>query len=476
MSFTLPKLKAFFRFAGVMSLAISQPLYAADLSSIYDLSVQNDPQLGAAQALYFSQAEIVSQARSGLLPFVSIGGSTSDNRRRIPLPLVAVDTDPGSPTFDELIQAPGSRPTQRFNNHGWQATLSQPIFRLDRWYQFKQSKNIEAQALAQFASDQQELIVRVTESYLDILESQDALTSSNAERDAVGRQLEQVQQRFDVGLVAITDVLESTAAYDSSTVNVIETEGAQSVSFEPLLRLTGDSITSVFALSGDFPVKAPEPGDAQSWVDVALQQNYTLLAAREAVKTAERQVQIAKSGHMPTIDAQIAYSHSVSGGGAFFGSKVDNRSLGIQLNVPLYAGGGIRSVVRQSGYQLQQAQKNYDLTQRTIVENTKSLFTAINTDVARVRARLRGIESSQSALDATQTGYEVGTRNIVDVLVAQQRLYLSQFQYSSAKYRYIRDTFRLKQLVGSLSPDDIYELNKFIVTNETISRVTPSTR
>ena len=216
--------------------------------------------------------------------------------------------------------------------------------------------------------------------------------------------------------------------------------------------------------------------DEDAWVQTALQQNYSLVAAREAVKAAERQIKISKSGHLPTIDAQVSYTHFISGGGGFFGSEVDTRSLALQMNIPIYAGGGTSSAVRQSGYQLEEAQKNFDLTQRTVVENTKSLYTAINTDVARVRARLRGIESSQSALDATQTGYEVGTRNIVDVLLAQQRLYLSQFQYDSARYQYIKDTFSLKQLVGALSPDDIYDLNNFTQAEKSISRINPTTR
>ena len=470
------KMTALTRFGGFLLIISSTQLKAVDLSEVYDRSVQNDPQLGAASALYMSRREIVSQTRAGILPFVSVGGSTTDHRRRNPGIESGLDTDPSSPTFGEFVPLPGSPPTERFNTHGWQAALTQPVFRLDRWYQFQQSKNIEAQALAQFAADQQDLIVRVTQTYLNILESQDALSASNAERDAVGRQLEQVQQRFDVGLVAITDVLESTAAFDSSTVNVIEAEGAQSISFEPLLRLTGERVTSVSSLAGEFPVRAPDPMDEEAWVLIALKQNYSLIAAAESVKASERQIQISKSGHMPTVDAQVSWSHNVSGGGGFFGSKVDDRVLGLQMNIPIYAGGAIRSQVRQSGYQLEQAQENYDLVQRTVVENTRSLFTAINTDVARVRARLRGIESSEAALDATQTGYEVGTRNIVDVLRAQQVLYLSQFQYASARYQYIRDTLLLKQSVGSLSPDDIYSLNEYIAGKATVDRITPTTR
>ncbi|MBT7539177.1 MAG: TolC family outer membrane protein, partial [Gammaproteobacteria bacterium] len=295
-------------------------------------------------------------------------------------------------------------------------------------------------------------------------------------RDAVQRQLEQVQQRFDVGLVAITDVLESTAAFDTSTVSVIEAEGAQTISFESLLRLTGQSFSQIESLSADFPVEYPEPRDEEAWVNAALQQNFSLIAAREAVNSARKQIQIARSGHMPTVDAQAYYAESRSGGGGFFGSATDIRAMELQLNVPIYSGGLTKSQTRQAGYQLEQAQRNFDLTQRTVVENTRSLYSALNTDVARVKARQKGIDSSQSALDATQTGYEVGTRNIVDVLLAQQRLYLAQFQYASARYQYIKDTLRLKEIVGTLSPEDIYALNKYIEGEQGIGKLQPTTR
>jgi len=212
---------------------------ASDLTEVYELSVNNDPQLGAAKALYMSRREVIPQARSGLLPAISVSGNTTDVRRTL------------AAATPEIIQ--------NFNENSWQAALQQPLFRLENWYIFQQSKNLEAQAMAQFAADQQELIFRVSNSYFSILEANDALSASNAERDAVGRQLEQVQQRFDVGLVAITDVLEATAQYDSSTVNVIESEGSQVTSFESLLRLTGQRYNQVDGLADISPLAIRNP-------------------------------------------------------------------------------------------------------------------------------------------------------------------------------------------------------------------------
>lgn len=444
-----------------VTLVMTQTVNAANLSDVYELAVNNDPQLAAAKASYMASRESVPQARSGLLPNISVSGTTTNTSRT-------------TPTI--LETGLSSTVTNDFNDHSWQAQLRQPIFRLDTWFQFLQSKNVEAKAMADFAAEQQELIFRVTDSYMTILESNDRLDAANAERGAVKRQLEQVQQRFDVGLVAITDVLESTAAFDSSTVSVIEAEGAQVISFETLLRLTGQSFDNIDALDEGFPVEYPEPNDEEAWVQRALAGNYSLLAAQESVNSAQRNLYAAKSRHLPTLDATISYAESVSGGASFLGSEIEQKSAQLLLTVPVYSGGATHSAAKQAGYQLEQAQRTFDLTQRTTVENTRNLFSAINTDVARVNARQRGIDSSQSAFEATQTGYEVGTRNIVDVLLAQQRLYAAQFQYASARYQYVRDTLRLKQSVGSLSPDDIYGINNFISSGKTVGRITPTTR
>jgi len=433
---------------------------ATNLANIYDLAINKDPQLAAARANYLATREALPQARAALLPSVSVGVSTDDNKRTIV----------------------NSGFTDEYNDHSWQASLVQPIFRLDRWFSFQAAKNIEAGAMAVFASEQQELIFRVSDSYLNILEANSQLVSARAERDAVKRQLEQVQQRFDVGLVAITDVLESTAAFDSSTVNVIEAEGRQDITFETLLRLTDERYVEIDGLAAEFPVEYPEPNDSEAWVARALEGNYELIAARENVNSSHKNLYASRSRHLPTVEAQARLAESTSGAGQnFLGSgggdtEIEQRSYSLILNVPLFSGGATLSASKEAGYRLEQAQRNFDLIQRQTVESTRNLFSAINTDVARVRARLRGIESSQSALDATQTGYEVGTRNIVDVLLAQQRLYLAQFQYASARYQYIRDTLRLKQTVGSLSPEDIYSLNKFITADKSVARITPTTR
>lgn len=444
-----------FKFIPFMVLFYALPACAADLGEIYELAVENDPQIGAAEARYMARKQAVPQAWAGLLPVITASGSTTDTRNTKLLPGV-----------DEEIQ---------LKSHRWQAVLTQPIFRFDRFFQLKRSKNIRAQAAAQFAADQQELIIRVSDSYFNILSAEDRLSAARAERDAVKRQLEQVQQRFDVGLVAITDLLESTAAFDSSTVNVIEAEGAHMIAFETLLRLTDDPLDKILSLSADFAVEYPEPIDEEAWVKAALERNFDLLAAREGVNAARRNLTIARSGHLPTIDASATFNHSVSEQ-LPIDSKFDDKIVAVQITIPIFSSGATRSRSKEAGYLLTESQRNFDLTQRTVVETTRNLYSAITTDVARVKARKRGIESSQSALDATETGYEVGTRNIVDVLQAQQRLFQAQFLYANARYQYIKDVLRLKQVSGALGPDDIHELNTFMDASKIVSKFRATTR
>ena len=441
------------RLLALLGIFVANQSFAASLQDIYELAVTNDPELAAAEATFKSQSEITIQRRAGLLPNIQISGSSNVGERWI------LNTD---------------FPSEPSGSHGWNASLSQPLFRVDTWYRFRQAKDIKAQAGASFAAAQQALIVRVIESYLNILEAQALLTSARSDRDASQRQLEQVQQRFNVGLVAITDVLEAQAAYDGAIVTVIEQEGAQNTSFEALLRLTGNPISEILGIVEKMPINPPEPNNVDAWIEKALVNNYALIAAREGLKASQKEVKIARAGHYPTINATAGWSHSVSKGRSFLGTKTDNRSYGVSINIPVYQAGQVRSVTRQAQYSLYAEQQNFDFQQRTVVENTRNLFTAINTDVARVRARQRSIESSQSALDATRTGYEVGTRNIVEVLQAQRQLYLAQFQYASARYQYVRNNLRLKEIVGTLSPDDVYALSKYIAPKAAVKRVTQS--
>lgn len=441
----------------------STAAHAVDVLDVYRTAAEQDPVIGAAKAAYAATKEQLPQARSALLPNLGGSVSTSKNVREFP---GAVDTNPASPTFGQSYQG------QTFNDHGWNAQLRQPIVNVASWFTMgSASASVEA-AKFDLAAQEQDLIVRVVQAYLNILRAQDRLDTTNAEITAVKRQLEQVQQRFDVGLVAITDVLESQAAYDNAVVRGIQAEGDYAISFETLSTLTGQSYDALDRLSDELPIVNPDPFDEETWVTTALATNHGINSASAQLKAARRDIRAKRSGHLPTVDATVTQAHSVTGGQNFFGTDTTEQTIyGLQLTVPLYTGGLTRSRVRQANATADRAKELLLSQQLNVTRDTRNLYKSVTTDVIRVRARLKAIRSAQSALEATQTGYEVGTRNIVDVLQAQQRLYSSQFDYADSRYNYVLNLMRLKQVVGTLNEQDLNELNTFMDSGNPVQRV-----
>jgi outer membrane protein len=451
--------------AVLLLAAFSQTASAANLAEVYQAAVVNDPQLGAAKQNYAARKEVVPQARSGLLPLASIGGFSAWNERSFPASVV--DTDPTSPTFGQTFNLPDDN----FNEHGWQAQLTQPVFDPEAYFTYRGAKNRVQQAGHDYAATEQNLIVRVVQAYVDILRAQDLVESTRAEEAAVKRQLEQVQQRFDVGLVAITDVLEATAAFDNTEVRRIQAEGDQSIFFETLRTLTGSSYSEIDRLGANLPIVNPEPIDPDHWIELARTQNLTLLSAREQAEAAQRDLRARQSGHLPVIDVSATYNHFVTGGRSFLGGKTDTTTYRAQISLPLYQGGFTQSRVREARSRLLEAEELLRQREWSVRRDTANLLRAVSTDVVRVASRIRAIRSSESALEATQTGYEVGTRNVVDVLLAQQRLYASQFDYADSRYRYVLDLMLLKQTAGVLAAPDLEALNNYANAAQPVTRI-----
>jgi outer membrane protein len=437
-------------------LLLSLPVEGANLNDVYASALDHDPVLGAAKQNYEARKEVVPQARSALLPNVSAGVYTAWNEREFP-GATFVDTDPGSPTFGQTLDVP----KDEYNEHAWQAQLQQPLFDAQSYFTYRGATDRRKQAEYDYSSAEQNLIVRVVQAYLDILRAQAAVESSQAEEEAVKRQLEQVQQRFDVGLVAITDVLEARAAYDAAAVRRIQAEGDQSIFFETLSTLTGSRYSQIDRLAETLPIADPEPTDPEEWVDTALDTNPSVLAARKQVDAAREDLRASQSGHLPYVDTTVTYSEFSTGGRSFLGDQTDTTVYRLNLNVPVYQGGFTQSRVRESRSRLLQTEEILRDTEWSVTRDTYNLLRAVATDVVRVTARIRAIKSAESALEATQTGYEVGTRNIVDVLQAQQRLYLSQYDYADSRYRYVNDLLFLRQTAGTLSAADVERLNSF---------------
>ena len=435
-----------------MAWAAEAPLTTkTDLVSVYQEAVDNNADLAAARAQYGAQKEVVPQARAGLLPNLSAGADLNNTRTQI------------------------DRPSTTSTRSGtvYQATLAQPLFRADRWFQLQAAKDVNEQAALQLSATEQNLILQSAESYFAVLRAQDNLASTKAEESAFKRQLDQSNERFDVGLSDKTDVLQSQASYDTARANRILAQRQVDDAFEALITLTNREYNSIQGIVHTLPVLAPSPNDAKSWVDTAAKQNLNLLASNYAVSAAEETLKQRKAGHAPTLDAVAQYKKGDNDAFGFnnpdpglqgqrYGGDVEQRTVGLQLNIPLFSGGLTSSQVRESYSRLTQTEQQREALRRQVVENTRNLHRAVNTDVEQVQARRQSIISNQSAVEATEIGYQVGTRNIVDVLDAQRQLYTSVRNYNNSRYDYILDNLRLKQAAGTLSPGDLQDLSRYL--------------
>ncbi|NBA93950.1 TolC family outer membrane protein [Pseudomonas sp. R5(2019)] len=421
-----------------------------DLVSVYQEAVGNNADLAASRADYAARREVVPQARAGLLPNLSAGADMLNTRTRLDEPSL----------------------TSTRSGNSWQATLAQPIFRADRWFQLQAAQAVNEQAALELSATEQNLILQSAENYFAVLRAQDNLASTKAEEAAFKRQLDQSNERFDVGLSDKTDVLQSQASYDTARANRIVAQRQVDDAFEALITLTNREYNSLQGVVHSLPVLVPVPNDAKTWVDTAARQNLNLQASHYAVSAAEETLRQRKAGHAPTVDAvaqykkgdndSLGFTNPAPQAGVRFGGDVEQRSIGLQLNIPIYSGGLTSSQVREAYQRLNQTEQQRESLRRQVVENTRNLHRAVNTDVEQVQARKQSIISNQSALEATEIGYQVGTRNIVDVLDAQRQLYTSVRDYNNTRYDYILDNLRLKQAAGTLSPQDLEDLKRYL--------------
>ncbi len=419
-----------------------------NLLDVYNMALENDAQLAAAQASMKATQETVNQSRATLLPTLGLSANTQYNR-----------------TSRDLVI--GGDTPDNYNSHGWGATLTQPLFNMNAWFNYDQAKAVGSQASAVFANAQQQLILRVAESYFNVLRSEDSLMTAKAQERALKQQLDQARERYNVGLIAETDVLDARAAYDNARVARIQAENQVFVSYEGLRTIVNQDVTDIAQLEKAMPVVAPAPNNPEEWVNTALTNNLGLKAAREGLVASESKVKASKSGHAPTVNAFASYNYSSSNSSQAHAQGTltgDGKQtvVGVQFDLPIFSGGATSSVTRQAGYQLVEAQENFDQQLRDTNANTRNLLRTATSDVDRVNASCRVIISSESALKATQSGYEVGTRNITDVLDSQQQLYSSISNYLNTRYDFIVNTLKLKQAAGTLSPADLEALNQWM--------------
>jgi outer membrane protein len=451
---------------GLTSILLTTVCWGDSLSDIYELALQNDPQLRAARAAYLAGSESKNISRAGLLPQISAVGEYSET-----------ELDGSSSTV--LGGGPGGTfgrdGDTDIDSHGYTISLTQPLFDLPAWFTFQQGKELSYQAKLQFSADQQSLILRSADTYFDVLKARENLETALAEEKALKRQMEQTRERFEVGLLPITDVHEAQAAFDETTVRTLEISGALDIAFERLTVLTGQAHDQLSGLMPDFPVVQPEPLDREAWVQFSLKNNFLLQIAKHEQDAADNNAKSKKYEHMPTVTGAFSYYDENSDTNfkgrdlktnQFFSSPSeidrDGHTVSVQLNVPIFTGGLVSAERRRAYQQFIQAEEKLIGTERETVQNARSLHLLVLTNTARVKARNQAVISAESALEATQAGYEVGTRNIVDVLVVQRNLYQARRDYANSRYDYIASFLKLKEVAGQLSPDDIYQLNAWL--------------
>lgn len=424
--------------------------FALDLAEAYAKARKNDPNWSAARNTYEADQQTVTIGRGALLPSLGLSGSFSEN---------------------EFEADMGAAASTDFQSTQYGAKLTQPLFRADAWYGYQRSKAISSQAEASFRSQEQQLALRVAQAYFAVLSAQETLAYAQSEEAAFARQLDQAQQRFDVGLIAITDVLEARAANDGARAGRISAEAALSTAQENLTAIIGEAPGQLAPLKPDAPLVRPTPADPDAWAKLARERNPDLAAAQQSVRTARAATRETRSGHLPTVDLYASYSdmdRDVPSTNSLAFQNGTTTSYGVEAAWTLFAGGRTYAASKQASYREAAAQDQLTATERQVVNNARTAYLNVAADAYRVEARKQAVASNESSLAAVQAGYEVGTRNIVDVLLTQRNLYAAKRDYANARYDYVINSLRLKSASGQLSEVDIKALNGWLDPNANI--------
>lgn len=431
-----------------LAMALANSAQALDLHEAYTKAQTNDPRWSAARNTYLADEATSDVARAGLLPSLVATGDISQNK----------------------FEADGGVGDSDYKSTSYGAKLTQPLFNANAWYAYKSAKSIGSQAESTYRSAEQDLALRVSQAYFAVLEAQETLAYSEAEEAALARQLDQAQQRFDVGLIAITDVLEARASFDGSRANRILAEANVSTAKESLSTIIGEAPSKLAALKPDTPMVKPVPADPEEWVKLARERNPDIKAAEASYQSARAATRQSRSGFLPTVDAYASYSdmNRDTNNVALTTQNGNTTAYGLQANWAIFSGGGTYASSKQANYRAAAAQDNVVGTEKLVVNNTRTAFLNVSADSYRVDARKQAVASSESSLAATQAGYEVGTRNIVDVLLAQRNMYAAKRDYAAARYDYVINTLQLKASSGQLSELDIKELNSWLDINASV--------
>jgi outer membrane protein len=444
---------------------------AADLVAVYQRALQNDPQLREAEANRLAALESKPQALAALLPQVTGNALASRERDRGPSNQAFSFTDVSTGKPIVVVEHQDFNGLATTHNRKYGVDLKENLFRWENWVALQRADAQVAQAEADYQAAQQDLMSRVAQRYFDVLASQDDLDAQEGALASVNRQLEQAEKRFDVGLIAITDVQEVRASHDSSAAAVIAAKRQVASAQEFLREITGDLFDSLARPIEPFELTNPDPVSEDRWVEMALQQNLSLVSSRLAADIARENVSASRGGHFPSLDLVASRyklntdGTSINADGTPYGnSSVDQnqRSIGIQLTFPLYSGGMVSSQVRQAVYQHRAAKERVERVARQTEHDARDSYLGVLSEISRVKALRRAVESNTTALNATEAGYEAGTRTAVDVVESRRLWIQAQTDYSRSRYDYMINVLKLQQAAGILSEQSLNRLNTLL--------------
>jgi len=424
-------------------MAIASQSFAAssDLISLYQHAENYDSGIFSARSAFLAEQEGENLALAGLLPSfngrVSAGRTNTNNTNE-------------------------SQSDNSYKTLNYAVSLAQPLFNLPSWYTLSSAEQSTLRAKAVYLSAQQNLIIDVASAYFNILREQENLKSARSHEAAVKRQYEQAREQFDVGLIAITDVHEAKASYDSSQTARIRFEGNLTIAIENLSRLTGEYTSELSTLKSDFPITLDPTDSSEAWVNSAFENNLNIKSADYALKALESQLSSSNSQHLPTLDLNAGYSNSKLTNSNPANNEAEEGSISLTLNIPIYSGGATQASVRQTRHQVEQAKHLLASAQRQARLETRTEYINIKTNIQTVESLKQNIISRESALEATREGYKVGTRNIVEVLDAERNYFTALKDYANARFDFVESNLRIRRSAGTLNMNDLEILNAWL--------------
>ncbi len=424
--------------------------YGQDLLEIYDLALQNDSALKQMHANRLAIGESKNQSVANFLPNVSFIGVNNLSR-----------------LTNNRATYQGSG-VQKYLDKTYTLNLTQPIFHWEHWVQLSQSDNQIAQAEADFQAESQKLIVKITEAYFNVLSAEDNLKFINSEKQAISRQLEQATQRYNIGLSDITEVREAQAAFDRTSASEIEALNEIDSKKEALIEIIGEQDIALKSLVNEIPLSRPDPDDISTWSDSAEDANFSIISAFNQMEFARKSIDLQRGGHFPKLDLVASYGKYDSS--SSFGLQGSTELVGLRLNVPLFEGGAINSKTDQAIYKYEQAKESLIAAKKSVKRQVKDAYRGVTSSISRVEALKTAVNSAEIALQASQAGFEVGVRTLVEVLNQQRDLYRAKRDFSRTRYDYLINSIKLKQASSSLTQDDLERINQLLTANPEIKK------